>query len=266
MSAHEAMKAEEFRNKVKKVLSLSFQLAKAGFKQKNEGSFLGILWYLLEPLFLFIVFLKLKNITGQGVSHYPLYLFLGLIMFNFFRKTTSDSANVIEENALFIKSVKLDQKAFVVASLLKSVFSHFFEIAVFAVFLIYFNAFSSGLALYPIIFFIFCAFTLGVSFFAATLSVYISDFGNLWRICTTLLWFATPIFYAPEMVSRAGLPFSFNYFNPLYYFITLARETVVYGKTPELHLLAGVLAFSLLSLAVGILVFKKFKDSFAEMI
>ncbi len=260
------MKTGELGNKIKKNLSLSFQLAKTGFKQKNEGSFLGILWYLLEPLFLFIIFLKLKNITGQGVTHYSLYLFLGLIMFNFFRKTTSDSANVIEENALFIKSVKLNQKAFVVASLLKSVFSHFFEIAVFAVFLIYFNAFSSGLALYPIIFFIFCAFTLGVSFFVATLSVYISDFGNLWRIFTTLLWFATPIFYAPEMVSKAGLPVSFNYLNPLYYFITLAREIVIYGKTPEPHLLIGVLVFSLLFLIIGLFIFKKFEDGFVEMI
>lgn len=260
------METGKFGDKIKKSLSLSFQLAKAGFKQKNEGSFLGILWYLLEPLFLFIVFLKFKNITGQGISHYPLYLFLGLIMFNFFRKTTSDSANAITESALFIKSVKLDQKVFVVASLLRSVFSHFFEIAVFVVFLIYFSAFSPSLVFYPLIFFIFCAFTLGASFFVATLNVYISDFGNLWKICTTLLWFATPIFYAPEMVLRAGLPLNFNYFNPLYYFITLARETVVYGKAPELHLLAGVLAFSLLSLAVGLLVFKKFKDGFVEMI
>jgi len=260
------MKAKIFINKIKGILGLSLQLAKADFKQRNEGSFLGILWYLLEPLFMLFMFLMVRNVVGQGIPNYPLYLFLGLIMFNFFRKTTSDSIKVITDNSGFIKSIKLNHEAFVVSALLKSVFSHFFEIIILLFLLVYSGISILNIVFYPLVFFFFCFFVLGISFFAATLGVYLKDFANLWRVFTRLLWLATPIFYASKLISKLNLPFDFNSLNPLYYFITIARECIAYNKVSQLSLIIGAVIFSLSFFVLGFIVFEKFKNKFSEMI
>ena len=48
---------KKMKEKIKSISALSFSLAKANFKIRNEGSYLGIFWYLLEPLAFFIVLL-----------------------------------------------------------------------------------------------------------------------------------------------------------------------------------------------------------------
>lgn len=248
--------------KLKSILGLSLQLAKADFKLKNENSYLGTLWYLLDPLLMFAILLTIRRLVGKGIEHYPLYLLLGLIIFNFFRKTTGSACSAIQNNANLIKSIKLDHEVFVIAILLKSIFSHFFEMALFAVFLVVFKVPVLNIVFYPLIFGFFCLFVFGVSCIVSTVGVYISDFKNVWSVLLRLLWFATPIFYSAKL----QLPFNFKAFNPMYYYITVARKAIVYNQAPEAWMVFGLIAFSLGFFIFGILIFKSFKNKFAELI
>jgi len=75
--------------KLKSILGLSLSLAKSYFKSRNEGSYLGIFWYLLNPLAFFVIIMLMSQvINAKPEKDYPLYLFLGLIMFNFFLNST----------------------------------------------------------------------------------------------------------------------------------------------------------------------------------
>ncbi|MBD3260723.1 MAG: ABC transporter permease, partial [Candidatus Altiarchaeales archaeon] len=77
------------KKKFKRLWGLSLSIAEAEFKLRNEGSYLGILWYLLEPLLMFILLLFVfSKSLGQDIPHYPLYLLVGIIVFNFFQKVT----------------------------------------------------------------------------------------------------------------------------------------------------------------------------------
>ena len=69
---------------LKKTITLSVALARAHFKLRNEGIYLGIAWYLLNPLLLFaILFFVFSDRLGSSIPYYPAYLFLGIIMFNY---------------------------------------------------------------------------------------------------------------------------------------------------------------------------------------
>jgi ABC-type polysaccharide/polyol phosphate export permease len=78
-----------------------------------------------------------------------------------------------------------------------------------------------------------------------------------------LIMLATPIFYS---ISGQIKLFYFNLFNPLYFFITVARDLIIYDKFPELWLVLGLIGYSLLSFFLGLLIFNKLKIKFAEMI
>ncbi len=251
-------------HKMKGFLRLSFELAKAGFKERNEGSFLGVFWYLLAPLLTFGLLLAVFSARlGEGIKHYPLYLLLGLIMFNFFQYVTTESTKAIHIHRGVIKSIRFPLEAIVSSSAFKASFSHFFEIIVFAGFMIFSGLPLKGLFFYVVIFLFFFLFTFGASLILSSLTVYFTDLENIWAFIARLLWFATPIFYTIGGQNRL---FIFNLFNPLYYFLTASRDLLLYGRTPELYIILGVILYTLLFLLVGIFIFSCLKRKFAERI
>lgn len=250
--------------KLRSSVSLAFSLAKANFKLRNEGSYLGLLWYLLEPLCFFAIILLIGGVINQhSTKYYPLYLFLGLIMFNFFINTTSAALKSISSNAGLIKSMKVDHASFVMSSVFQFVFSHILEMMIFLGFMIYFKANIWLIIFYIPIFFLFLLFVLGVSFMLATIGIYISDFSNIWSVFCRLLWFLTPIFY---VMPPSSLFQKISYLNPMFHFINIAREVIIYAKAPGLFTLVLMVFFSLLTFLLGAFIFKKFKIKFAELV
>jgi len=252
----------KYYHKLKSIIGLSLSMAKANFKLRNEGSYLGIFWYLLEPLLLFLIIYFVRNqIVGTNILNYAVYLIVGLIVFNFFRGTTSLCVNSIRRNSVFVKSMKIPQESLVISPVLQSIFSHMFELIVIVFILIYFSIPIYGVIFYLFVFLFFAFFIMGISFILATLGVYILDLGNVWRVFSTLLWFATPIFY---IISSESKIYFFNLFNPMYYFISASRDIIIYQSFPEIFIVIGIVGFSLFFFLLGLFIFEKYKTKFAE--
>ena len=256
------MVKERKRQEVKSIIGLSISLAKAQFKLRTEGSYLGVLWYVLEPLLLFVIILAARGSFSfsEGLENYPAYLLLGLIMFNFFSRTTAQASSAVLSRGVFVRNIKMPLEALPVSKLFNSIFSHLFELLILGGVMLYFGVSLVGLLFYPLVFLILCMFVLGVSFILASVGVYVGDLENAWRVFVRVLWFGTPIFYS---LSNGAL-YKANLFNPMFYLISLGREFVVYGRLPELWVLGGAAGFAIAFFLVGILVFRKFKSKFPE--
>ena len=253
-----------YLNKIWEGVVLGLFLAKTNFKLRNEGSYLGILWYLLEPLCFFVIILLIGGtINLNPVEFYPLYLFLGLIMFNFFMSSTMLASKSITDSSHLLKNIKINQESLVMSSVFQFMFSHLIEMAVFLAFMIYFEANFLNLIFYLPIFFFFILFVLGFSFMLAAIGVYISDLPNIWAVLSRLLWFLTPIFY---VMSPSSLYQKINYFNPMFHFINISRELIIYNNMPQPPTLFFAAFFSLLFFSAGLLIFRKLKHKFAENI
>jgi len=255
----------EVKKYLKNFFELSLSLAKAEFRLRNEGSYLGIFWYLLNPLLVFgLLLLVFSDRLGNDIPKYPLYLLLGIIMFNFFQSSTVESAtSVLKENRWLIKSINFPRESLVASIVLKNIFSHFFEIVFFAIFLIFFKASLIGMLFYfPILIFL-CLFIFGTTLLLASLTAYFVDLENIWSFVVRLLWLGTPIFYS--IAGQAKL-YYVNLLNPMYYFITAARDLIIYAKMPDVFIISGMIFYALISFFVGVLVFNKLKTKFAEKI
>ena len=250
---------------MRKTLELAFQLAKAEFKLRNEGSYLGIFWYLLNPIFTFaILYLIFADKLGSDIAAYPAYLLLGIILFNVFQSTTVESAkSILKEYHYLIKSIQFPRESLVLAIVIKNIFSHIFEIVLFGLLLAYMHISLIGLISYLPLLILFAAFIYGASLLIAALTVYFVDLDNIWNFAVRIIWFGTPIFYA--IGNQTGL-LALNKTNPMYYFITAARDMVVYGRMPSAEIVIGTICFSLGFLAIGTLVFGRLKHKFAELI
>lgn len=249
----------------KKSIALSYSISKAYFKLRNEGSYLGIFWYLLNPLSLFLILLFIRGalFSTEHIVQYPLYLLIGIVMINFFNNLIGASIGIIQGNGGYLKSIRISPEVFIFAMVFQSIFSHIFEILLIAILFIYFKVSLIGILFYLLVFVFFVIFVIGLCLICATIGLYIIDFNNIWSIASQLLFFITPTFY---LVVPGTHLYIENLFNPLYYFLTAARDVSVYGVLPQWWMTTAIIFFSFFSLIIGSLVFNKFKGKFAEFV
>ena len=259
------MGIKEHYQKFKSILGLGFVLAKANFKLRNEGSYLGIFWYLLNPLLVFgLLYLVFSDRLGGDIPQYPIYLLIGVIVFNFFQGATTESVKIIiGDYRGVIKSINFPRESLIIAIVIKNLFSHFFEIIFLIAVLIFFHVSLIGMLYYLPILFLLCLFIFGMSLFIAFLTVYFLDLESIWSFAMRLLWLATPIFYS---ISGQIRLYYLNLLNPMYYFITVARDVIAYNKVPDNLLIFGMIFYTLLSFSIGIFTFNILKNKFAERI
>ncbi|MFA6215859.1 MAG: ABC transporter permease [Patescibacteria group bacterium] len=251
-------------NNLKKFLALSLALAKAEFKLRNEGSYLGIFWYLLNPILTFsLLLLIFSKQLGSEITDYPLYLLTGIVTFNLFSQITTQATKVIKTNRWLIKSVKFPPESLVSGVTLTGLFSHLFEVFLLFILAMAFQNNLTGFIFYPFLLLLFCIFIYGLSLILAALSVHFADLENIWIFFSRLVWFATPIFYT---IDHQTILFKLNLFNPLYYFITLFRQVIIYNQIPASFLAAGAISYTLISLVIGQIIFNRLKPKFAEKI
>ncbi len=91
--------------KIKKNLKISLALAKADFSLRIEGNYLGIFWYLLNPLAMFLVIILIKNYALKNVDteYYAIYLLIGLTGFNFFKQALTNSIKSIRSKMDYLE-------------------------------------------------------------------------------------------------------------------------------------------------------------------
>lgn len=252
--------------KLKDIIRVSLSLAKVNFRLRVEGSYLGIFWYLLNPLILFLVlfFVKEAAFADIKIPFYPLYLLIGIAGFNFFKQAITSSIEAINTNPDYLKSInRVAPESLVIAVVLQAAFSHVFEFILIIVLASYFQVSLIGFLFYPLIFGLFFLLTLGISLIFATIGVYINDLNNIWIIISQLLLLATPIFYNIE---PGSLIYKFNLLNPLFYFLVLTRKVLIYSQMPSLNLIIIMAFLSVACLLTGIYVFDRYKKKFAELL
>ena len=80
----------------KKFRPLLNELVSRDVKIKYRRSVLGVLWTLLNPLFMMIVLsVVFSNLFKFDIENFPLYLLSGQVIFNFFSDATNNSMGAI---------------------------------------------------------------------------------------------------------------------------------------------------------------------------
>ncbi|MSU60681.1 MAG: hypothetical protein EXS52_02065 [Candidatus Staskawiczbacteria bacterium] len=252
-------------NKLGDILGLSFALARAEFKLRNEGSYLGVFWYLLNPLLVIgLLFFVFSDRLGNDIPYYLMYLFLGVTMFNFFQSVTLESAKaIIEDHRGLVKSINFPRESLIISVILKNFFAHIFEIVLFALLLLFLKSSVLSIVYYLAVLPFFLLFVFGVSLLLSVITVYFVDVKNIWAFASRLLWLGTPIFYA---IGGQTKLFYLNLFNPMYYFITFSREAVIYSRFPDTMVWAGMIFYAVVFFSVGLLIFSMLKVKIAEKI
>lgn len=238
------------------------QLVERDFKAKYKRSVLGVLWSLLNPLLIMVVqYIVFSELFRWDINNFAVYLLSGTVMFNFFSEATSQALTSITGNSQLITKVYVPLYVFPVSKVLSSCINLGFSlIALIAIVLIQGLPINIYYLLIPFGLACLIAFSLGMGLILSSMMVYFRDTQFLYGVVLTLWTYLTPLFY-PESI----LPDKYMIFlqsNPMYYFIRYVRSIILDGKLPTMsdHLIS--LTFAVVTLVLGIFVFKKTKKNF----
>jgi len=256
--------------------ALLSELVRTDFKLRYQGSALGYAWSLLRPLLIFVIlyivfvnFLKL----GEDVPHFPVYLLLGIVIWNFFNEMTVQSTTSIVGRGDLIRKISIPRWMVVFSSSLSALINLGLNLIVVAVFMVFNNV--GVLSTLPFILLILLevyVFSLGISLFLAALFVKFRDVSYIWEVVLQAGFYLTPILYPLTMITNATLQ-KLIMLNPMAQVIQDARHVAITHASPTVYgvFQGGFYKFIPFVIVVavfigGLMYFKKESKYFAENI
>ncbi|HSX33069.1 MAG TPA: ABC transporter permease [Candidatus Saccharimonadales bacterium] len=218
------------------------QMVATDFKLRYQGSTLGYVWSLLRPLFLFVilyvVFVRFLRI-GSDIPHYPVYLLMGIVLWNFFAEITSNSVSAVVQQRDLIRKLNFPKYVIFLSVGASALINLLLNTVVITIFLainhvpfgwsdMWFVLFSGELFV----------FALALGTILGTVFVRLRDINYIWEVIAQALFYATPIIYPLQLV-LASWPAVAKVLllNPIAQSIQDIRYNVV---TPQTKTLAGL--------------------------
>lgn len=208
------------------------ELVKTDFKLRYQGSVLGYLWSLLRPLALFlilyIVFAKFLKFGGT-IPHYPVYLLLGIMLWNYFVEVTSGGVGSIVAKGDLLRKINFPKYIVVIAGSMSALINLALNFAVLGVFMVT-SGVDVGISILWLPFILLELFVLaiGLSFMLSALYVKFRDINYIWEVILQAAFYATPILYPLSLIPTGAAKVLMM--NPMAQIIQDARYVLI---TPQ---------------------------------
>jgi ABC-2 type transport system permease protein len=256
--------------------ALLSELVRTDFKLRYQGSVLGYAWSLLRPLMIFvilyIVFVKFLKL-GTGIPHFPIYLLLGIVIWNFFNEMTMQSLGSIVGRGDLIRKIKIPRWIIVLSSSISALINLVLNLVVVAIFMALNDVpLQSTLIWLPFILLEVYVFALGLSLFLSAAFVKFRDIGYIWEVILQAGFYITPILYPLARITNLSLQ-KLILLNPMAQTIQDARYASVSHDTLTIYKVYDGGWYSLIPFIIVVVVllgglsyFRKESKYFAENI
>ena len=259
------------KNEVEKDRFILKQLVTKDFKIKYRRSFLGVAWSVLNPLLMMIVMaVVFSTIFAQGRNGavspelYPLYLIVGNVTFSVMSESTNQALMSIIWASSLLKKVKVHRWVFPVQKVLFSLVNFGFSLIAVAIVMIWFHIVPTWhLILLPVCLFLLMLFCMGLGMMLSALTVFFRDIMHLWSVVITAWTYLTPIFWTTDFIGQ--MPHVVRiimYANPMYNYIQFMRDLFLFQTTPTFFTVGMCVAWAVVALVIGYVVFHKSEHKF----
>ncbi|MFV0374965.1 ABC transporter permease [Microbacterium sp.] len=254
-------------------------LVQKGTALRYRNSVLGWIWSYVRPTIQFFVyFFVVGHVLGQNgrVEDYPLYLFSGIVVVNLFNEAFGHATRSIVSNKSLVRKIYLPRELFPISAVIGS-FIHFLpQLAILLIVAVVFGWVPTWLSVLSLLagLALILAFSTGIGVMASAFNVRFRDAQNFVEIVRTIATWSAPVLYTWVLLEDK-VPFWFYgawASSPLTVSVELFHQAV-WGPTvteniglpPEFPVFAGAaVAFTLVCLVLGQVVFRSFERSFAQ--
>ncbi len=247
---------------------------------RYKQAYLGILWAILKPVMLMLIFTLVRSFVGidTGDIPYPILTFAALLPWVFFQESASEGVNSVTSNAALIKKIYFPREVFPITAMVTKIVELGISFFILAGMMIYYKMMPTLYALWvPAIILYTMIVALTISFFGAAVNVYYRDMSQALPVALSLLMYGSPVMYPLSLVyqklivEQAAGKWSNDFytlytFNPLAGIIDSFQRVLLKGLPPDYNALYPGIILTLTILPFSYMFFKRAENWFADVI
>lgn len=241
------------------------------FKSRFTGSYLGVVWGVIQPLMTILLFWFVFQVGFRAapISDAPFILWLvaGMIPWNFFSDAWLSGNGAFTGYSFIVKKVVFNVE---ILPLIKVAASFILNLIFNGLIIIIYTLYGRfpGVHLIDMVYFSICltALAWGLSMITATLNVFIKDVGQFLGVAMQFLMWLTPIMWDYQIIPQS---LSWMYkVNPLFYVVNGYREALIDGKWffSNFYMMIWFWVFTILVILFGMRLMKKLRPHFADVL
>lgn len=244
------------------IWTLSIHRVKVRYKQ----SVLGVLWAILQPLAVMLIFTFVFSMIARMPSEgapYAIFAYTALLPWIYFSTGVANATNSLTNHAQFVTKVYFPREILPITYVAAALFDFIVASTLLAGLMIYYRVPLTINVLYafPIIAVLSC-FSLAISFFLSATQVRFRDLGVAVPLLLQVWLFATPVIYPLSAVPERLRPL--YTLNPMVGIVESFRQVVLKGAAPEAGSLLLASAIAIILLVVSFLYFKWIEATMAD--
>ena len=243
-------------------------------KVRFQGSVGGWFWAVVAPLVAIAVYtfsftttmqLPLADTVGSHRVAYALFIFSGIVVFNFFSEMAYRSPMLLHEYAHYIKQTIFPSDMLAVIAMLRATAYTIVSVGAMLGFqLLVTGRLQWTALLIPILFPPLMGFLVGMAWFLCAVGAFTRDAGYLMINIVPLFMFATPVFYPHNSLSP---PFDLIiYLNALTGYVECMRDVVLIRKLPNPLVFGWMLLTSVTTFYFGYWFFDRYRNVIVDVI
>lgn len=228
---------------------------------RYRRTILGYFWTLINPLLMMTVMaVVFSALFKADLKTFAIFLFAGMIPWNFFNSIVTQSTTAFINNEGLIKKIYLPKALFPLsiasALLIDSLFAF---VALFGIILALGGAPSWALLFLPVSYLLLFIFAMGFGMIVSVATVFFRDLQYVITIAMQALFFLTPILYKPDVLG--GTIRWIIELNPVTPFIALFRAPLIDGALPSSFVVLQASMISIITMLIGLFIFLRYEKA-----
>ena len=210
-----------------------------------------------------VIYVVFSLFMPSPVEHYPIYLLLGILLWNFFQEATLIGMNTFISKRDLVTKIYFSRSTLIFASTLSSLITFLLNLVIFFLFL-ELNGIRPGPEALFFFFFLIETYMVatGVTFILASLYIHFRDLRHIWEIMLQVGFWLTPIIYPLSVVPQEYHRYIF--LIPLARIIEYSRDIFIRHHIPNFHINGVLAAMALVIFFLGYGIFKTQEAKIAE--
>lgn len=247
---------------------------------RYKQAYLGILWAVLKPLMLMLIFTLVRSFVGIESDNlpYPLLTFTALLPWIYFQESASEGISSVTSNANLIKKIYFPREVFPLTAMVTKIVELAISFLILIGLMLYYKIKPTIFVFWiPAIILYTMIVALSISFVGSAMNVYYRDIAQALPVALSLLMYGSPVMYPLSLVHKklvieqaAGIwsndLYTLYTLNPLAGIIDSFQRVLLKGLPPDFNAIYPGLILTVVILPFSYLFFKKAENWFADII
>lgn len=241
--------------------------AASELKSQVAGSYLGWVWWVLDPLLFMLVYTFVAVYVFQyQIENFPLFVFMGLTIWNFFGSTVTGCVGIISSYSAVTRKTYIPKFILVLMKMFENLIKMLISIGIclVTVIVIGIDITPNMLMCIPILL-VYFVLVFGISSLCACLGVFVSDLSHVISIVMRFLFYLSAVFYSVDRFGE-GLLSVYNMVCPTGFIIVQFRDVMMYGRSADYLMLLYWLIIGMILSIIGVKLLYRGEKDFMKVV